>query len=141
MRYRVQKIAPMVPTASMADIAFLLIIFFMLTTSFSPEKTNVTLPASAIQTKVTEGAAIIAIKDTGELWFTDGEEQSQPISSAEEIGRRARAIVEQAPTKEFLVKADRSVPFQAVDEVLEALRSNEVRNIGLLTSLRPPREN
>jgi len=141
MRYRVQKITPMVPTASMADIAFLLIIFFMLTTSFSPEKTNVTLPASAIQTKVTEGAAIIAIKDTGELWFTDGEEQSQPISSAEEIGRRARAIVEQAPTKEFLVKADRSVPFQAVDEVLEALRSNEVRNIGLLTSLRPPREN
>ena len=141
MRYRVQKITPMVPTASMADIAFLLIIFFMLTTSFSPEKTNVTLSASAIQTKVTEGAAIIAIKDTGELWFTDGEEQSQPISSAEEIGRRARAIVEQAPTKEFLVKADRSVPFQVVDEVLEALRSNEVRNIGLLTSLRPPREN
>ncbi len=141
MRYRVQKIAPVVPTASMADIAFLLIIFFMLTTSFSPEKTNVTLPASAIQTKVTEGAAIIAIKDTGELWFTDGEEQSQPISSAEEIGRRAASIVEQAPTKEFLVKADRSVPFQAVDEVLEALRSNQVRNIGLLTSLRPPREN
>ena len=141
MRYRVQKITPMVPTASMADIAFLLIIFFMLTTSFSPEKTNVTLPASAIQTKVTEGAAIIAIKDTGELWFTDGEEQSQPISSAEEIGRRAASIVQLAPTKEFLVKADRSVPFQAVDEVLEALRNNEVRNIGLLTSLRPPREN
>ncbi len=141
MRYRVQKIAPMVPTASMADIAFLLIIFFMLTTSFSPEKTNVTLPASAIQTKVTEGAAIVAIKDSGELWFTDGEQQSQPISSAEEIGRRAAAIVEQAPTKEFLVKADRSVPFEAVDEVLEALRSNQVRNIGLLTALRPPKAN
>ena len=131
----------MVPTASMADIAFLRIIFFMLTTSFSPEKTNVTLPASAIQTKVTEGAAIVAIKDSGELWFTDGEQQSQPISSAEEIGRRAAAIVEQAPTKEFLIKADRSVPFEAVDEVLEALRSNQVRNIGLLTALRPPKEN
>ena len=141
MRYRVQKIAPLVPTASMADIAFLLIIFFMLTTSFSPEKTNVTLPASAIQTQVTEGAAIIAIKDTGELWFTDGEQQSQPISSAEEIGRRAAAIVEQAPTKEFLIKADRSVPFEAVDEVLEALRSNQVRNIGLLTALRPRKVN
>ena len=141
MRYRVQKIAPIVPTASMADIAFLLIIFFMLTTSFSPEKTPVTLPASAIQTQVTEGAAIIAIKDTGELWFTDGEQQSQPISSAEEIGRRAAAIVEQAPTKEFLIKADRSVPFEAVDEVLEALRSNQVRNIGLLTALRPRKVN
>ncbi len=141
MRYRVHKIAPMVPTASMADIAFLLIIFFMLTTSFSPEKTNVTLPASTIQTKVTDGAAIIAIKDTGELWFTDGEEQSQPISSAEEIGRRAGAIVEQAPTKEFLVKADRNVPFVAVDEVLEALRTNQVRNIGLLTRLRARKVN
>ena len=129
------------PTASMADIAFLLIIFFMLTTSFSPERTNVTLPASAIRTKVTDGAAIIAIKDTGELWFTDGEEVSEPMSSAEEIGWRAGAIVELAPSKEFLVKADRSVPFEAVDEVLEALRNNQVRNIGLLTRLRPRKVN
>ena len=130
----------MVPTASMADIAFLLIIFFMLTTSFSPERTSVNLPASAIQTKVTEGAAIIAIRESGELMFTDGEEESQPVSSAEEVGARAAAIVEQAPTKEFLVKADRNVPFEAVDLVLEALRNNQVRNIGLLTSLRAPRE-
>ncbi len=131
----------MVPTASMADIAFLLIIFFMLTTSFSPERTNVALPASVIQTKVTEGAAIVAIRDTGELWFTDGEQESQPMNSAAQIGEMAAAIVQQAPTKEFLVKADRDVPFQAVDEVLEALRNNEVRNIGLLTRLRTQEKN
>ncbi len=131
----------MVPTASMADIAFLLIIFFMLTTSFSPERTNVALPASVIQTKVTEGAAIVAIRDTGELWFTDGEQESQPMNSAAQIGEMAASIVQQAPTKEFLVKADRDVPFQAVDEVLEALRNNEVRNIGLLTRLRTQEKN
>lgn len=136
MRYRVQRIAPVVPTASMADIAFLLIIFFMLTTSFSPERTNVALPASMIQTKVTDGAAIVAIQNTGELWFTDGEQESEPMNSAEDIGQRAAAIVQLAPAKEFLIKADRNVAFQAVDEVLEALRNHEVRNIGLLTRLR-----
>ena len=136
MRYRVQRIAPMVPTASMADIAFLLIIFFMLTTSFSPERTNVALPASMIQTKVTDGAAIVAIQDTGELWFTDGEQESEPMNSAEDVGQRAAAIVQLAPAKEFLIKADRNVAFQAVDEVMETLRNNEVRNIGLLTRLR-----
>ena len=141
MRYRVQRIAPMVPTASMADIAFLLIIFFMLTTSFSPERTNVALPASMIQTKVTDGAAIVAIQDTGELWFTDGEQESEPMNSAEDVGQRAAAIVQLAPAKEFLIKADRNVAFQAVDEVMEALRNNEVRNIGLLTRLRTPEPN
>lgn len=141
MRYRISRIAPMVPTASMADIAFLLIIFFMLTTSFSPERTNVALPASLIQTKVTDRAAIIAIQDTGKLWFSDGEQESELMSSPEEIGQRAAAIVQQAPVKEFLIKADRNVSFQAVDNVLEALRNNEVRNIGLLTRIRPHEDN
>jgi len=37
-RLRVRRVDAVIPTASMADIAFLLIIFFMLTTSFSPVK-------------------------------------------------------------------------------------------------------
>ena len=35
---------PIIPTASMADIAFLLIIFFMVTISFEVDKTQVMLP-------------------------------------------------------------------------------------------------
>ena len=60
-RYYLSPVVPRVPTASMADIAFLLIIFFMLTTSFSPERTSVQLPESQIRTEVSKDAAIVAI--------------------------------------------------------------------------------
>lgn len=133
MRYRVKRITPTVPTASMADIAFLLIIFFMLTTSFSPERTNVTLPESQIQTEVSEEAAIVAITVEGELHFSDGEAPSEPVDSVETLGQLARGLTSLAPRKEFLIKADRDVPYRVIDDVLDALRKNQVRFLGLLT--------
>jgi biopolymer transport protein ExbD len=117
----------------MADIAFLLIIFFMLTTSFSPERTSVQLPESLIQMKVTDEASIVAITRDEGIHFTSGEEDSVPLSGPEELGLIVREIVELVPSKEFVVKADREVRYEAVDGVLEALRSNGAKRIGMLT--------
>ena len=135
MRYRVQRIAPSVPTASMADIAFLLIIFFMLTTSFSPERTNVNLPQSVIQTQVSEEAAIVAITAEGAIFFTDGEVPSE-ASDIQQIALITRTLVELAPNKEFLIKADRLTRYEAIDDVLEVLRNNGAKYIGMLTRQR-----
>ena len=140
MRYRVHSIAPSVPTASMADIAFLLIIFFMLTTSFSPERTNVQLPASETQAEVSDQAAIIAITIDGEILFTDGEAPSEPVESPRELGLIVAELVKLAGSKEFLIKADEMVRFAVVDEVLEELRRNGAKNIGMLTRRRAARE-
>lgn len=137
LRKQLRTIPPSVPTASMADIAFLLIIFFMLTTSFSPERTSVQLPESLIQMKVTEEASIIAITQDEQIRFTTGEEESVPLSGPEELGLIVREIIELVPNKEFVVKADRNVRYQAIDGVLDTLRSNGAKRIGLLT--RPER--
>jgi biopolymer transport protein ExbD len=122
-----------VPTASMSDIAFLLIIFFMLTTSFSPEKTSVKLPESQIRTEVTEDAAIVAVTASGSILFTAGEEVSKPLSGADELGQITREIINLVPSKEFVIKADRTARYEAIDQVLEALRTNGAKRIGLLT--------
>jgi biopolymer transport protein ExbD len=42
------------------------------------------------------------------------------------------------PNKQFVVKADRMVRYQLVDKVLDELRRNGAKNIGLLTAQRPP---
>jgi biopolymer transport protein ExbD len=122
----------------MADIAFLLIIFFMLTTSFSPERTSVQLPESMIQMKVTDEASIVAITREEQIHFTSGEEDSVPLSGPEELGLIVKEIIELVPSKEFVVKADRNVRYEAIDGVLETLRSNGAKRIGLLT--RPERQ-
>ena len=134
-RHRVRSIGPLIPTASMADIAFLLIIFFMLTTSFSPERTSVRLPESEIRTEVSKDAAIVAITAEGTIKFTDGERPSFDVSH-QELGLYAQEILEFIPTKEFVVKADRSVRYQLIDEVLEQLRLHGAKRIGLLTDRR-----
>ena len=117
----------------MADIAFLLIIFFMLTTSFSPERTTVELPQSEIRTEVPRDSAIIAITADGEIRFTDGERPSFLLGSVQEVGLLSQEIIGFIPDKEFLIKADRQVRYELVDAVLEQLRLNGVQRIGLLT--------
>ena len=132
-RHGVHSIAPTVPTASMADIAFLLIIFFMLTTSFSPERTTVELPQSEIRTKVSRDSAIIAITADGEVRFTDGERPSFLLGSVQEVGPLTQEIIGFIPDKEFLIKADRLARYEMIDGVLEQLRLNGAQRIGLLT--------
>ncbi len=131
---------PRIPTASMADIAFLLIIFFMLTTSFSPERTSVRLPQSAIRTQVSKDAAIIAATAQGNLSFSDGEQLAFPLASIDELGPLTKTILELIPRKEFVIKADRAVRYRIIDDILEKLRNNGARNIGLLTVRRSGEE-
>lgn len=123
----------------MADIAFLLIIFFMLTTSFSPERTNVSLPESSIQTEVSDEAAIVAINSDGEIFFTDGEAPSE-LSDVVQVGVLTRELIQLAPNKEFVIKADAMARYEIIDEILEQLRTNGVKNVGLLTRKRASRE-
>jgi len=137
LREQVSTIQPTVPTASMADIAFLLIIFFMLTTSFSPERTSVQLPRSVTQAEVTKEAAIVAVTKDGQIKFTTGEEESVALTGPEELGNLVKEIIALVPNKEFVVKADREARYQSIDEVLDALRKNGAKRIGLLTRPEP----
>ena len=43
---------PVIPTASMADIAFLLIVFFMVTITFEKDKTQVALPKTELRYEI-----------------------------------------------------------------------------------------
>ncbi|MGH9341582.1 MAG: ExbD/TolR family protein [Acidobacteriota bacterium] len=132
-RLRQRRQTSNIPTASMADIAFLLIIFFMLTTTFSPERTTVQLPGSETRTEITKDAAIIAITADGTIRFAEGEQTSILLSGPEELGALTQEIIKVFPNKQFVLKADRLVQYETIDQVLEALRNNGARNIGLLT--------
>jgi biopolymer transport protein ExbD len=134
-----QRIVAKVPTASMADIAFLLVIFFMLTTSFSPVRTTVDLPGSDVRTEVEQNAAIVAITAENEIVFSDGETVGIELPSPESLGPHIAELTALFPNKQFVIRADRQVRYQMIDRVLDELRRNGVKNIGLLTEQRSPR--
>ncbi len=125
-------------TASMADIVFLLIVFFVLTYKVEVDKTKMDLPDTWIRVKVPEKAAVISISPPDAnppltIRVSTGEEMSLPVSTDEEIVTFASTEVARNPNKEFIVKADDQVPYERVDAVLDALKQSKVKYIFLLS--------
>ena len=124
---------PIIPTASMADIAFLLIIFFMVTISFEVDKTQVVLPKTSVRLEVPKKAAYISITTNGQIRVSSGEEISVPVPGPEDVLSFAAGVVASDPSKEFVLKADRDVPYRTVDRVIDALKQAKAQVIYLLS--------
>jgi biopolymer transport protein ExbD len=130
---------PAIPTATMADIAFLLIIFFMVTTAFTIDQTAMELPQTREQQQVPKGSAIIAISRDGSLRFSAGEETTEPIGGMDQLSQAARRVTAANTLHAFVIKADRQVPYRVIDEVLERLRQAGAENVSLLSQAEPPK--
>jgi len=122
-----------IPTASMADIAFLLIIFFMLTMTFEVDKTRVTLPETVVRMEIPKKAAYISVNEAGQIKVSSGDELSVPVASSEDVLSFAAGVVATNPSKEFVIKADEDVPYRTVDGIIDALKRANVEVIYLLS--------
>jgi biopolymer transport protein ExbD len=138
------KAKAMIPTASMADIAFLLIIFFMVTTSHELDRTSVNLPAANTRIEAEKGAAIVVLAkkvdeagtETLLYKFSDGDQTSWLVGGPEDIYLEASRIIAGNATRQFILKADGMVRFELIDELLDSMREGGVANVMLLTSQR-----
>jgi biopolymer transport protein ExbD len=112
----------------MADITFLLIIFFMVGTVFNVEKgIEMQLPQSTVQQDISEENIIISI-DVEEKVYLDGEEVE--IGT---LGARSMEILSQEPDRFILIKADKGVKYSIVIDVLDELMQAGITNIALPT--------
>ena len=133
MRLRVRSVQNQgIPTASMADIAFLLIIFFMVTINFEVDKTQVFLPKTQIRLEIPKKAAYISITESGQIRVSGGEEISVPVHP-EDVLSFAADVVARDPQKAFVLKADTSVPYRYVDGVIDSLKQAKAEVIYLLS--------
>jgi biopolymer transport protein ExbD len=109
-----------IPTASMADIAFLLIIFFLVTTSMARDKgLGLTLPQSGALTRVpSRSITTVWINSIGEIAH-DGQ-----MVSLEELGRRVGSMTIENPNLIVSIKtapdARYEVFVQVIDEIKKA---------------------
>ena len=119
-----KKIAASIPTASMADIAFLLIIFFMVTTVFDVDKTSVKLPISFDRAEVPRGAGVIVIAklidpatNTEQITykFTSGSANSEVIPFSELYARGPHHQSESHPRESSPRRSDGGRPGRVWD--------------------------
>lgn len=124
-----------IPTASMADIAFLLIVFFMITTVFQVDKTVLTLPRSDVRSEVVKGSAFVVITEDNYIKVSDGKEDSHPIDESDVLSF-AVDLMSKNPEQPIVMKADKNVRWHTIDRVLEQLQQARTKNLQLLTDLK-----
>jgi biopolymer transport protein ExbD len=122
-RKRKKKRRPVpVPVASMGDIAFLLIIFFMLCSEVSKEKNNlqVTLPQSIhVEKPEASIAARVSIDANGEIYF-----EGESVAGAKDVEWGVRAMLANAVTddqRHVQFKCDAALPKETFEPVLQAI--------------------
>jgi len=133
IRGKQQKADAKVFTGAMADIVFLLIVFFVLTYNVEVDRTQVQLPETWVRTDIPKEAAFISVDTAGVVRVSTGKEMSLPVGSDEEVVTFASNVVAGDPTKEFVIKADGDVKYEHVDKVLDALKQAKAKVIFLLS--------
>jgi biopolymer transport protein ExbD len=120
------------------DVAFLLLIFFMTTTSFKPpEPVQVKLPSSHVEFKVPESdVLVLTIGKDGELVFQEG---LNSIEAALVDLQDLPALILQKRAQNrklrMAIRADKDVPYGTMDKIMHVLQSTKTLRFNLVTDL------
>ena len=134
MLKRRAKISPNFSMASMTDVIFLLLIFFMITsTVVSPNAIKVLLPQGKQQTSAKPLTRVIIDKDLN-FYAAFGNEKEQTIT-LEELTPFLQQCAEREPEMYVALYADETVPYREIVKVLNIANENHFKRV---LATRPP---
>ena len=136
MLKRRAKISPNFSMASMTDLIFLLLIFFMITsTVVSPNAIKELLPQGKQQTSAKPLTRVIIDKDLN-FYAGFGNEKEQPLQLAE-LTTFLQACADKEPEMYVALYADESVPYREIVRILNIANENHFK---MVLATRPPEE-
>jgi len=116
--------------SSLTDIVFLLLIFFLLSSSFVIQTgIKVQLPKSATAEQETQRQIIITVTEQGAIFLN--EEQV----NIETLGARLAPLIRQDQDKMVIIKADQAVSLQSAVQVMDIAKG--VGALRLLIATQP----
>lgn len=125
---RRNKINPNFSMASMTDVIFLLLIFFMITsTVVIPNAIKVNLPQSKKQTAA-KPLTRITIDRKLNIYAAFGHEQTRPVS-LEEVEPFLQEVYDREPEMYVALYADESVPYKEIIKILNIATENKYKMV------------
>jgi len=122
------RVSTRIDMAPLIDVVFLLLIFFLLTSSFvSRRAVDLNLPGSDTAVAVAEAPVLVRIFADGSIRV--GDDRVAEDSLAGIIAMR----IARTPDRQVAVEADRDVDVQRLLTVLDAVRSGGGESISLMT--------
>lgn len=127
------KVSDEIPSSSMADIAFLLLIFFLVTTTFPKDKgLAIVLPEQGEEVVVSQKNILhIIINPTGAVIIRRGESQQEQTVRPDDVEAIWRQDVAQNENLIAAMKTHPDAPYRFMVDVLDALQSAGSERISL----------
>jgi biopolymer transport protein ExbD len=127
------RVSGEIPTASMADIAFLLLVFFLVTTVFEEEKgLPIVLPEQGEEVEVSQKNVLhILIQPDGIVEIKRGESPQIQRVQYSDVSTIWRLEVSQNPNLIAAVKTAPTAPYRHMVNVLDELQSAGAERIAL----------
>lgn len=122
------KITPLFSMASMTDVIFLLLIFFMITsTVVSPNAIKVLLPQGKEQTSAKPLTRVIIDSELN-MYAAFGNDREQKLTF-EQLPDFLRSCAEKEPEMYIALYADESVPYREIVKVLNIANENKFKMV------------
>ncbi|MBD3386832.1 biopolymer transporter ExbD [candidate division KSB1 bacterium] len=116
-----------IPTSSLADIAFLLLVFFLVTTTVDVDKgLSLVLPEKGQETKVRQkNIASLLINAGGQIMLNE-----EPVE-LRQIKDRVRLMLQENPLLILSVKTDRNTRYDVYVDVIDQLKQANAPRISI----------
>jgi biopolymer transport protein ExbD len=130
--YTRKRRAPSIIIVSLIDILAILLIFFIVTTTFRKNlpQLQINLPESKSAEQAPaekDEPVVLSVKSADEISL-DG----KPVT-LDSLAEALKTVRAKAPTRPIAMQADREAPFGVVVKVLDALKDAGIRNIPAFT--------
>lgn len=113
---------------SLIDVVFLLLIFFMLTTSFSQQRMlELDMPASKGKGKSAwQGGSLVRVHSASQVDFN-----GRPLHLSA-VSEKTQRLLQRRPETRFIVRPDAGLPLQEVIQVMDRLREGGATMVTLV---------
>ncbi len=117
---------PLVSLTPLVDVVFILLVFFMLASSFSDQRAVGLMTPAIAESARTSKTVLLRVKRNGSLDLN-----GEPIT-VNQLQARAAQFIQTVGERQFLVQPDKGVALQRVVVVLDALYATGVQDISLV---------
>lgn len=110
----------------MLDIVFIMLIFFIVTTSFVKEAgIDVNKPDASNATKKPSANIFIAIRSNGEVWM------DKRMVDVERVGANIERLLAEQPTDMVVIQADKEAKHGVVVQVMDQIKEAGIEKISI----------
>jgi len=119
---------------SLVDVAFVLLIIFMITAPMMQGGVQVQLPRAEARPLQPEQGVVVSVDRRGRIYV------DQSAFSYEDFRATFRALVARRRPSAIYLRADQGVPYGDVVRVLAVIRATGVRDVGLVAEEEAPQK-